>query len=1354
MKNILKRTLNFVLVAAMMLNLLVGLVFATEKATITIEEQDVNLETGVKKLVFSVKTPTNTSVTTTGLILSYDNTVIQPVNKTGTNDNVDITETTDNGSKKPLKAYTDSEDSEKNFAVPNVMWVVNGDRTAFKYDTYTDGDGFVANEGAGVVFSEFYFKIKDGKIPDESTFMLETDYSEGSVLSAMYTDQNTAATIMVGDDYKYGWAKEGAADTATISSFTYTGSTNQKLGSIELSADEAEVAVPKTYPDAEGDATVTFTAVAKSTLGNAMATQPDITYSISGDNTTGATLSGNVLTVGKSANAGTVSVVATSGNVTSEPVMVEITKEALVATKLVVSGDETIVKPVNAQAADATLQLSAAIYDQYGGTVDDTFTYELGSSYTGVSIEGNTISVDSTAETRDIEVKITGVTNTTMTMTKTIAITSLTHDWSAIGALVEDTIVYGTTNDDAVGTLPANGTANAGNVQVSGTYSVKDAATIQTVGDKTVTVEFLVTTDGPYKNVKLTKDYTVAITARELTVSGIVAENKVYDGTINATINTDDIVLNGLVAQDIDHVDIAPVTGEFASPDVGNGIAVNIIGKVELVDTTAADNYTLAAQPTGLTANITPAVATSIATPAPTLDMTARVAFNSELKSVDTIKTKIVGSISEVTANYGTSSTEAVTITWADATESYNVKGGTYTFVGTPSSNNLTFGDLKLTATATISPVMGTFEAIDNVLVVESYLEENVVDYADLDLPSEITVTYSDETTEQIAVTWNKTIEELKALTAGSKANLTLTSEFPEWATITTPTTIEFEVTDKYPVDVKVTMDGWTYGESATEPDAVQNQKNDGIDDGATFTYTYEGVTLAGEDYGPTTDVPTDAGTYTVTATLVSNTHAGSDTEQFTIAPQEVAVSATVDNAVFNYIDENKAVTVSGYPEDKVKIKSISYKLPDKDTVTAPKEVGTYNVTVVFEPISANYTITEGVEHTTATLEIQPVAPIDAVITTSVGSKKITVTVKSTDNGATTTATITIKIKNDETVVKTIENATLENGVYTVTVTELDDSAELENGTEYTIEATVTNEKGSKAAEPVIATPKATQNTSRPISNSNKLPAGDLGGNDKPSTDKPGTEEPGTEEPGTEEPGTEEPGTEEPSTDEPSTEEPAEDIEIVVDPDEEVAVINPAEEVEKDAETGAIVWENTYEDVKADEWYADAVGFAKTTGLMNGVGETSFAPDATLTRGMFATILYRLVEAPEAAQKVGFKDVSDDAWYADAINWGAKNGIVTGVGAGNFAPDDVVTREQMATMLYRFATLMGHEAEAAALGFADAEHVADWAEEAFAWCTANGIINGVSDTHLAPQQTATRAQAAAVFMRTVEFFNK
>lgn len=179
-----------------------------------------------------------------------------------------------------------------------------------------------------------------------------------------------------------------------------------------------------------------------------------------------------------------------------------------------------------------------------------------------------------------------------------------------------------------------------------------------------------------------------------------------------------------------------------------------------------------------------------------------------------------------------------------------------------------------------------------------------------------------------------------------------------------------------------------------------------------------------------------------------------------------------------------------------------------------------------------------------------------------------------------------------------------------------------------------------------------------------------------------------------------------------------------------------------------------FTDLDAKAWYHEGVDYALTNGLMNGVGGGRFEPDGQLTRAQLVTVLYRAAGEPDTGKQVNpFTDVADDTWYTKAVIWAANNGIVNGVAKNVFAPDASITREQIATMLYRYA---GAEAakEDKLSAFPDAAKVSDWAKEALNWAVASGLINGVADANgtanLEPQATATRAQIATILMRWLE----
>ena len=177
-----------------------------------------------------------------------------------------------------------------------------------------------------------------------------------------------------------------------------------------------------------------------------------------------------------------------------------------------------------------------------------------------------------------------------------------------------------------------------------------------------------------------------------------------------------------------------------------------------------------------------------------------------------------------------------------------------------------------------------------------------------------------------------------------------------------------------------------------------------------------------------------------------------------------------------------------------------------------------------------------------------------------------------------------------------------------------------------------------------------------------------------------------------------------------------------------------------------------FTDVSAGDWFYEAVQFVYENGLMDGVAGNLFAPNATLNRAMAVTILYRLEGSPDLdGENLGypFADVDGDAWYGDAVYWARCNGIVDGVENNHFDPTGSLTREQMATVLYRYAQYKGADVSASGdiSGFADSANVSSWAVDAVKWAVGSGLVNGVEGNALAPQGTSTRAQTAAILAR-------
>ena len=177
-----------------------------------------------------------------------------------------------------------------------------------------------------------------------------------------------------------------------------------------------------------------------------------------------------------------------------------------------------------------------------------------------------------------------------------------------------------------------------------------------------------------------------------------------------------------------------------------------------------------------------------------------------------------------------------------------------------------------------------------------------------------------------------------------------------------------------------------------------------------------------------------------------------------------------------------------------------------------------------------------------------------------------------------------------------------------------------------------------------------------------------------------------------------------------------------------------------------------FTDTPENRWYYEAVCYAYNTGLMSGVSDTRFAPEDTTSRAMLVTVLWRLAGCPEAAAETGFADVVPGSWYEKAVNWAAEQGIVQGVSASRFAPNDPVTREQIATILLRYAKMSGLDdgRRSNVAGFPDAGSISPWALEGIRWAKAAGILTGQlsgTEVYLNPLAGARRSEIAAMLMR-------
>lgn len=183
-----------------------------------------------------------------------------------------------------------------------------------------------------------------------------------------------------------------------------------------------------------------------------------------------------------------------------------------------------------------------------------------------------------------------------------------------------------------------------------------------------------------------------------------------------------------------------------------------------------------------------------------------------------------------------------------------------------------------------------------------------------------------------------------------------------------------------------------------------------------------------------------------------------------------------------------------------------------------------------------------------------------------------------------------------------------------------------------------------------------------------------------------------------------------------------------------------------------------FTDLAAGAWYEDSVAYVYRHDLMSGFSEDTFGPNAALSRAQLCQILYNMEGRPAVTGSGSFSDLADGAWYTDAVTWAASQGIVDGYGGGLFGPDDNITREQLASILYRCAQARGDDVSVGEdtniLSYSDAADVAEYAISAMQWACGAGVITGISESALAPRGEATRAQTAAMLMRFCEQYEE
>ncbi len=989
MKKTFKQLLAFLIVVTLLLSTFTVALANSTGYSISVNEVEVNAAQGVNKLVFTLKAPAGTKpemINGTNLAFSFDHTKVQPVKKSNFSA-VDIA----NATKKNVEAvfsYYEDDDYEFNFAAFNIK--INDTRTGVNVSTYYDGDDILIDTASGMVFTEFYF-VYTGT-PDADTFKVETDRADDSFLGMFYNSMAERNSIVVGD-YIYG----AANGNDTVDSFTITYTNSDKapvypLKNITLTPAVATVEVPTVIP-AENAETVAITAKAINTKDQEMALPADAVWSLKSA-PAGVTLSNTgVLTVAPNAQAGIATIALTSGGVeyTTE---VSITRATPVAAKITLTANGAdvanyaVVKPITFADPAKTVAFVATAKDQYGEVFAANIAIDA-TSLTGTSFANNTLTVNSAADNGNITVTAT---LGTLTDSVNVKITSLEVNWLDVNATE---ITYGQTIAEGVEFPRDNkGTATVDGTVYNGVFSVVNGTATPAAGTANAQVAFKITDEGEFKDLVITKEFAVTVNKANYNMNSVIVDNKVViyngqpqeiipTGTLPSGVSVSAITYNGSLDKPVNantYNVVVSFTGDAANynaiPDKTATLTINKadaiitanevqtfvydataksasaslnhaetaliysaqdfvnVGEYDVtISADATANYNAATKQVKVV--IEKAVATGFVTVAPTVTYTAKEAFDASITSTSDIKTAL-NLPATVTATFA-GGTEEVNITWADATENWNDKMGTYTFVGTATSDNLAFpAGMTLTATATVTPsnVTITSQIPAGITVAESALA-NAGDHEDIRFPDTVTLDIGGS----FAPVWSKTLDELKAIPVGGSVSVEITN-FPVWATILNPSSIAFSVTDKYPVEVTVTLpyNTYVYGTPVDVPTAIQTALADGTDDSATFKYTYTGTTVYGAVYESET-APVTVGTYKVIAEVESPTHYGKAEFSFTITPLDVTYQ--VNDATKKYKDANPAFTgfatsALAYADTEADL-GVSFNCPDTtDFVVGP----------------------------------------------------------------------------------------------------------------------------------------------------------------------------------------------------------------------------------------------------------------------------------------------------------------------------------------------------------------------------------------------------------------------------------
>ena len=719
---------------------------------------------------------------------------------------------------------------------------------------------------------------------------------------------------------------------------------------LNISGGQEDVLVP-----ADGGAastTAAFTAAVKDQYGESFTGAVNWTITDEDNQAVeGVSIAGGVVTVTSAAKAAVTDTTGKSFTITAvcgdtqNTAAITIKRDTPAATKakLFRGGTElgatdTVVKPV-AGGAVKTYAYTARLYDQYGVEMSGTLVWST-AEFTGntdnkITFSDGTLTVPADAA-KGAAAKLSAVIGG-KSAAVTVTITDLSVDWSDI---VTKPITYGEQNSAAV-TLPASGTADAAGVTIHGNFSVVNPDAIQAYGSGTVTVTVQFTsteTTGDYVGVSVTRDFSITIGKRPITVK-MDDQSREYGADnpeLTFTINSGELV-------GTDTADMLGVTGHCEAT------AASAAGTpVEITGTAASDNYAVTVNKGALT--ITKAVLTRTGEPLALGEILASAEMDADaLLAAVKAKNPILAATYCKGASWTT-----LDVSWALKSGTYDPKGGTYRYEGTltpADPANFSYSGGTVTLDVAVTPVTGSVVwTVPALTKAKSEVTGAASVSALLGVGETVTVDYDHGVADgPYPITgWTPALETLKGYdvsTADKTVDVAPTVTFPAWATIdTSAMKTALTITNKFQVTVTATAPGnITYGAALGDPSASQTAGAHGTDASGTYTYRYKGS--GSTVYGPSAEKPVNAGTYTVTATLVSDTHAGiSAPAAFTIGKK--ALTEGMLTITGTYVYTGSSITPSYTVADGALLQESDYTAAVTNNVNAAKSDGASAPTV------------------------------------------------------------------------------------------------------------------------------------------------------------------------------------------------------------------------------------------------------------------------------------------------------------------------------------------------------------------------------------------------------------------------